>query len=142
MLWVSYPKLICNHSGRLRPFPAEFHFFFNFKKSTFSVVYQYVPNSPQLRQFSKSLDLLAYRTIFTMFKFRFNYIMVYVQGCRRYVNYESGYTMTGQREELILIVAYDLCHPNWSEGVIRQEIRREHNIDVRFVSKHIVDVSQ
>ena len=38
--------------------------------------------------------------------------------------------MTGQRFELILIAAYDLVHPSWSKAVIRQAIRREHDIDV------------
>ena len=68
--------------------------------------------------------------------------MICFRCCRRCIDYESGYIMTGQRKELILIAAYDLCHPNWSKGVIQQEIRREHKIDVKFVSKHIVDVSQ
>ena len=45
-------------------------------------------------------------------------------------DYESGYTMKGQRTELILIAAYDLCHPTWSKGLIKQEIWRGHKIKV------------
>ena len=38
--------------------------------------------------------------------------------------------MTEHRPELILIAAYDLCHPNWSGGVIQQQIWRDHKIKV------------
>ena len=41
MLWVSLSKSILDRSGKFRPLPAEFQFFFSFKKSGFSVVYKW-----------------------------------------------------------------------------------------------------
>ena len=41
MLWVSLSKLIQDRSWQFRSLPAEFQFFFIFKKSGFSVVYKW-----------------------------------------------------------------------------------------------------
>ena len=59
-----------------------------------------------------------------------------------YIHYESGFVMKTQRKELILIAAYDLCHPQWSKAVIQQEIRRCHNIEVFSLPKNVKSVSK
>ena len=38
--------------------------------------------------------------------------------------------MKEHRPELVLIAAYDLCHPDWSKGLIQQSIWRDHQIKV------------
>ena len=36
------------------------------------------------------------------------------------------------RPELVLIAAYNLCHPTWSSGLIQQQIKSDHKIKVLF----------
>ena len=38
--------------------------------------------------------------------------------------------MDEHRPEIVLIAAHDLCHPNWSGGLIQQQICRDHKIKV------------
>ena len=38
--------------------------------------------------------------------------------------------MIEHRPELVSIAAYNLFHPNWSEGLIQQQIWRDHKIKV------------
>ena len=40
------------------------------------------------------------------------------------------YIMAEYRPELVLIALHDLCHPKWSEGLIQQQICRDHKIKV------------
>ena len=45
------------------------------------------------------------------------------------LNYDR-FIMSEHRPELVLIAAYDLCHPSWSKGLIKQTIWRDHQIKV------------